>query len=161
MAHGASDRNVYLQVMQVRSAHLRHRLLLALLQGSLVFLLHATPSAAAETALAAGEQLTYSVRWAVLPGAGEIRIAAAEHSTDGTPQISIITETETRGLAKSLMPFHARSESIFDLSTGRLDSLRESSVTRNKSADYLLRFDYESRHALFIRDGGGATRIDL
>src|SRR5262245_33714767 len=77
----------------------------------------------AETALQAGEELTYSVRWAVLPSAGQIRIAAAQQNVSGSPRLSITTDTETRGIARSLLTFQARSESIFDANSGRLVSL--------------------------------------
>jgi hypothetical protein len=116
----------------------------------------------AETALQAGEELTYSVRWAVLPTAGQIRIAATQHVTDGSPRLSITTNTETRGLAKSLMGFQARSESVFDLNSGRLVSLTESSVARAKRKDYSVEFDYAKRHALFTgKDAEAPRSLDL
>jgi hypothetical protein len=116
----------------------------------------------AETALQAGEELTYSVRWAVLPSAGQIRISAAQHVTDGAPRLSITTQTETRGLARSLMAFQARSESVFDANSGRLVSLRESSVARAKRVDYSVEFDYDRGHALFTgKDAETARTLDL
>jgi hypothetical protein len=122
----------------------------------------AAPSGRAETALQAGEQLTYSVRWAVLPGAGQIRIAATERMSGGSPQLSITTETETRGFAKALLTFHARSESIFDLRTGRIVSLHETSTSRKKHSDYSVSFDYANQTALFTRNGSEPPRaIDL
>lgn len=128
-----------------------------------VFLLLASSSfLRAETALQTGEELTYSVRWAVLPGAGQIRIAAAQHVADGSPRLSITTNTETRGLAKSLMAFQARSESTFDLNSGRLVSLRESSVARAKRVDYSVLFDYRNRRALFTgKDTETPRALDL
>lgn len=127
-----------------------------------ILLIAATSFVRAETALQAGEELTYSVRWAVLPGAGQIRIAAAEQFTDGTPRLSITTQTETRGLAKTLLTFQARSESIFDVRTGRLVELHESSVARAKRADYSVNFDYGNRRALFTGRDAEATRaLDL
>lgn len=107
------------------------------------------PAMRAETALQPGEELTYSVRWAVLPSAGQIRIAATQHVAEGSPRLSITTNTETRGIARSLMSFQARSESIFDADSGRLISLRESSVARAKHVDYSVEFDYANRRALF------------
>lgn len=116
----------------------------------------------AETALQAGEELTYSVRWAVLPAAGQIRIAATRQDHDGAPRLSITTNTETRGLAKSLMTFQARSESIFDLRTGRIVALNESSVARAKRTDYSVDFDHANRQALFTRRDAEKTRsLDL
>jgi len=112
----------------------------------------------AETALQAGEQLTYSVRWAVLPSAGQIQISAGRLDVDGSPRLSITTSTETRGLAKSLMTFQARSESIFDLRTGRIVALYESSVARAKRTEYSVDFDYRNRQALFTPKNADATR---
>src|SRR5687767_14150078 len=100
--------------------------------GFIAFAALATNPVQAETALQAGEQLTYSVRWAVLPAAGQIQISAGLRHNEGPPQLSIVTTTETRGLAKSLMTFQAHSESIFDLRTGRMVALHESSVARAK-----------------------------
>lgn len=122
------------------------------------FGLAAATSAQAETALQAGEELTYSVRWAVLPSAGQIRISATQRIADGSPQLSVTTQTETRGLARSLMSFQARSESIFDVASGRLVSLRESSVARAKRVDYSVEFDYARKHALFTGKDAAAPR---
>lgn len=121
------------------------RLALSLALGGMSF----GAAASAQTALQAGEEFVYSVRWAVLPSAGQIRIAATAHNTDGPPQVNITTNTETRGLAKSLMAFQARSESIYEVDSGRLVSLRESSVARAKRVDYAVQFDYDQRRALF------------
>ena len=119
-------------------------------------------SACAETALQPGEEFTYSVRWAVIPSAGQIRISAAQQVVDGTPKLSITTETGTRGLARGLIAFDARSESIFDVPTGRLVSLRESTVARAKRVDYTVDFDYDSGRALFSGKGGDTARsVDL
>jgi hypothetical protein len=127
-----------------------------------VLLLSATTVVNAQTALRAGEELTYSVRWAVFPSAGEIRIAATERQADGVPSLSITTDTETRGLAKGLMAFKARSESVFDARTGRLLSLRESSVARSKRTDHSVTFDYGNRQAVFTEEKTGDARpLDL
>jgi hypothetical protein len=105
----------------------------------------------AETALQPGEELTYSVRWAVLPAAGQIRIAAAQHVANGEPRLSIATSTETRGLARRLMSFQAHSESIYDVRSGRLITLQESSTARAKHIDYSITFDHDNHQALFSR----------
>ena len=139
--------------------HPRFRLLW--IAGSLV-MLGLSPLVRAETALQAGEELTYSVRWAVLPGAGQIKIAATEQTTEGSPRLSITTQTETRGLARTLMAFQARSESIFDVPSGRLMALHESSVARAKRTDYSMSFDYGARRALFTAKEPGEPRaLDL
>jgi hypothetical protein len=105
----------------------------------------------AETALQAGEELIYSVRWAVLPVAGQIRIAATQSVAGGSPRLTITTTTQTRGLAKALMTFQAHSESIFDVRTGLITTLQESSATRGKSTDYSVDFDYTNGRALYTR----------
>lgn len=136
------------------------RLALSLALGGLSF--GTSVSVHAQTALQAGEELVYSVRWAVLPSAGQIRIAATPHDTDGPSQLSITTSTETRGLAKRLMAFQARSESIYEVDSGRLVSLRESSVARTKRVDYAVQFDYDQRRALFLgKDAETARTLDL
>jgi hypothetical protein len=131
--------------------------------GALAMLWFAGPSgASAETALQPGEEFTYSVRWAVLPSAGQIKISAAQQVVDGSPKLSITTQTETRGLARGLIAFEAHSESIFDVPSGRLVSLRESSVARAKRVDYLVEFDYDNGHALFTGKGAESARtLDL
>jgi hypothetical protein len=121
-------------------------------------LLCGTPFAHAQTALRAGEELTYSVRWAVLPGAGQIRIAASQHEDEGAPRLNITTDTETRGLARGLMAFQARSESIFDARSGRLLSLHECSVARSKRTNHTVTFDYRNRRALFTEEKTAETR---
>lgn len=121
-------------------------------------LLVAASRVAAQTALRTGEELTYSVRWAVLPSAGQIRIAAYRHDFEGAPRLGITTQTETRGLAKSLLTFNARSESIFDAESGQLLSLRENSTVRSKHTDYSLRFDYAKRQAWLASQGAAEPR---
>ena len=113
----------------------------------------------ADTALQAGEELTYSVRWAVLPSVGQIRIAASRQVMDGAPALNITTTTQTRGIASTLLTFKANSESIFDARTGRIIALHESSVTRSKNTDYVLRFDHQNRQARFTPKGAGAARV--
>jgi hypothetical protein len=131
----------------------------ALLGG--ILLLSAT-SGSAETALQPGEELTYSVRWAILPSAGEIRIAASQQESVAGPQLRISTTTETRGLARSLMSFRARADSIFDAETGRILFLEESSVARSKQNEHTVRFDHANRRALFTgRDAKEPRELDL
>ena len=128
--------------------------------GSLVFAF--APLLHAETTLQAGEELTYSVRWAVLPGAGQIKIAATEDTNGGSPRLSITTKTETRGLAKALLTFRARSESIFDVASGRLVALHESSVARTRRSDFSVDFDYGNRRALFTgKDAATPRTLEL
>ena len=140
----------------------RRRTPLRALCTAVVILLGSSLSRAGETALQAGEELTYSVRWAVLPGAGQIRIAASEENIDGAARLNITTTTETQGLAKALLTFRARAESIFDLRTGRLVTLHESSVTRSKQVEYAVDFDYGRGRALFSgRDSAAPQPLTL
>lgn len=99
-----------------------------------------------------GEQLAYRVSWAVVPGAGEIRIAAAQD--DSSRQLRVTTTTATRRLARMLMPFDARSESTFDLATGKLVRLEESNRTRDKVGGFVLSLDPAARTAWFAPTDG-------
>ena len=96
-----------------------------------------------------GETLTYKVSWAVLPGAGEIKITAQNDLTGPSPRLRVITTTNTRGLAKILLPFEAKAESLFDAQTGRLSSLTESNQQRNKHSAHSVTFDYIAAQALY------------
>lgn len=99
------------------------------------------------------EVLTYHVFWAVLPGGvGSIEVAAhaAIDPATGAPQMRVVTTTATRGLAYLLLPFEARSESLFDANTGRLLSLDESSLTRAKSNVHRVTFDYSAGVAHYL-----------
>src|SRR5690606_35860797 len=79
-----------------------------------------------------GEQLTYRVAWGIFGRAGEIKIEAATETNDGVPNMVLTTTTQTRGVLKRLFPFEARSESIFELPSGRLMLLTEASESGKK-----------------------------
>jgi hypothetical protein len=90
-----------------------------------------------------GEQLTYSVSFAIIPGAGRITVTAhSSIDSEGRPFLRVITETETRGLAHVLLPFNARAESLYDVTSGQLVWFGESSSTRGKDASHSIDFDY-------------------
>ena len=93
-----------------------------------------------------GERLTYRVSWAIVPGAGEIRIAAQR---DSDSRLVVTSSTVTRRLAKMLMPFEAEAKATFDLRTGRWLSLQEKSLLRNKRAEHSVMFDYQQRQATY------------
>ena len=97
--------------------------------------------------LQAGEQLTYRVSWAVVPGAGEIKIAAEQDAAEPHQRLKVTTTTATRRLARMLMTFDAKSESIFDLKTGKLVSLHETSAQGEKRSERNVIFDYARRQA--------------
>ena len=102
-----------------------------------------------------GEQLRYRVSWAVLPGAGEIKVQV---EATGRDQLKVTTVTATRGLARLALPFEATAESTFDLETGRLASFHERSYQRNKHAEHIVTFDYASKQASYLRVGDLKTR---
>jgi hypothetical protein len=105
-----------------------------------------------------GEQLGYRVSWAVVPGAGEIKIAAANDRAMPQPVLRVTTSTSTRRLARLLLPFDAKAESVFDLGTGRLLSLTEASDTRDKHAEHSVIFSPNDRTALYQRPGAPEPR---
>ena len=95
-----------------------------------------------------GEQLSYRVSWAIVPGAGEINISA-QIPASSPDRLVVASSTATRRLAKLLLPFEARAESTFDLKTGRLLTLHEKSNTRGKPAEHTVGFDYTKREATY------------
>jgi hypothetical protein len=113
-------------------------------------LLTALGSARAAPALALGanESLLYHVAWVVIPGAGEIRVSAHPATdTHSSAQLRIVSTTATRGLARLLLSFDARAESLFDTASGRLLWLGESSETNMEKAAHTVVFDYAKRTA--------------
>ena len=96
-----------------------------------------------------GERLTYRVSWAIVPGAGEIRIEAQAEPATGPPRLKITTTTTTRNLARLLLPFDAKAESLFERQTGKLVSLTESSVAREKRESHTVAFDHAARTARY------------
>ncbi len=117
--------------------------------------------AAPRLALGENEKLVYHVSWAVLPAVGEIQVSA-QAATDptGTRLLRIVSTTRTRGLAYLLLPFKARSESLFDMSSGRLIWLGESSEKHGKSIAHSVRFDYGKKIADYrVPDATPETRI--
>lgn len=99
-----------------------------------------------------GERLVYRVSWAVLPGAGQIRIEANRDPAAPEQRLIVRSTTATRGLARMLLAFDARSDSVFDLQTGRLLSLFEQNNHRGNN-QHTVSFDYESRHATYSKPG--------
>ncbi|MCX6955245.1 MAG: DUF3108 domain-containing protein [Verrucomicrobia bacterium] len=115
-----------------------------------LFLLTAlTLAAQTKLAIRDGEMFTYKVSWAVLPGAGEITVSAATDATGPVPRLRVLTTTRTKGLARALLPFDARAESLFDPVTGRLLALSESNEQRKKKAAHSVTFDYQAAQALY------------
>jgi hypothetical protein len=119
------------------------------------------PAAQAASHLALGdhEQLTYHVSWVLLPGVGSIEISARAAVDPGTgaPCLRVATSTATVGLAHLLLPFEARSESLFDAASGRLLNLEEHSLTRTRTNVHRVTFDYSSRVAWYTTPAPAAS----
>ena len=81
----------------------------------LSFLGAVTSICAANVPLYDGEQLTYRVSWAIVPGAGDIKISGREDRSGPTPKLIVTTTTATRRLARLLLPFDAAGRSIFQI----------------------------------------------
>jgi len=110
-------------------------------------LAHAAPP----EALGDNESLTYKVTWAILPGVGEITVNAhAASGASAKPLLSIFTHTETRGFAHLILPFAANAKSVFDVSTGRLVSLEESSALRRRVDSHVVTFNYSDGNATYV-----------
>lgn len=109
---------------------------------------------AASVPLQDGEQLTYRVSWAIVPGAGEIKISGRQEASDTGPTLVVTTTTATRRIARMLLPFDAEARSLFDLRTGKLVSLHEKSTQKSKETAHSVLFDYTTRQALYT---GGKT----
>ncbi len=121
-----------------------------LLSGLFLALLLGAGLRSAPLPLQDGEQLRYRVSWAIVPGAGEIKIDA-QHSPANPEHLIVTSSTGTRAFAKMLLSFSARSESTFDLKTGRLLSMHEKAMTRNKPSEHTVTFDYAQREATLTR----------
>jgi hypothetical protein len=124
-----------------------------------VFFFVILPAAALRSAPAAfplqdGEHLTYRVSWAVVMGAGEIKIDAHRDAAANDSHLVVTTMTATRGVARWLLPFDATASSVFDLRTGKLVSLHEETTTRGKKAEHNVTFDYAAHRAIYTVPGG-------
>jgi hypothetical protein len=116
------------------------------------------PSAApaAELAFRDGERLAYRVSWAIVPGAGEIVVTATRaDGPDGAPRLRVTTTTRTRALARMLLPFEAEERGVFDLASGHLLSLQETSVQREKRLETAVTFDHDRREATYTGPKSG------
>jgi len=100
-------------------------------------------------ALKSGETISYSVRWGLIPFVGSIEISAEEIGTGSAAVLRVTTRTSTSGLARSILSFDGRGESVYQERTGRLLSSSEWSAYRNKVVKNSLAFDYERRQAVY------------
>jgi hypothetical protein len=116
----------------------------------LLGLLAVTPAFAdMRLALGVGESFTYRVGWGIFSSAGEIKITTEAETNDHQPCLVVVTTTSTRGFLRSVFPFDARADSVFNLSTGLMLVHRERSNQRKKPTDTTLTFDYAHRTADF------------
>lgn len=113
--------------------------------------------ASAALPLRDGEALTYRVSWAIVPGAGEIKIAAQQDVREQKPVLVVSTTTATRGVARWLLKFDAEARSIFDLKTGKLLSLHETTTQKGKTSEHSVVFDHTARTATY-RGTEGSTK---
>lgn len=117
-------------------------------------------AAEAPLGLQDGEVLTYRVAYGIFANAGEIKITANSELNDGQPFLSVVTTTSTRGFLRSLFPFQAQSDSIFDARTGRMTVHTETSASNKKKTNYALEFDYAGstlRYTDFINSANNET----
>lgn len=112
-------------------------------------------------ALQDGEAFTYKVSWAVLPGAGEIKVSAATDTTGPMPRLKVTTTTRTRGFARVFLSFDAKAESTFDPVTGHLLILSEMNVQNEKKAEHAVAFDYVTAKAVYSRPSSPEKPRDL
>jgi len=136
----------------------------------LLFLLPALPVVAApgssvrQLALGDNERLVYHVSWVFLPAVGEISVSAhGVTDPQGKHLLRIDSKTGTRGLARLLLPFEARAESLYDATTSRLIWLGESSEKRGKPNAHSVRFDYAAKVAEYsaTTPAGPVRRIPM
>ena len=121
---------------------MRLRLLLGLLTATTAF-------ADQKLALAPGEAFTFRVGYAIFSNAGEIKITSKAETDDHQPCLLVVTTTSTRGFLRSIYPFDARAESVYNLKTGHMTVHTERSVHGKKNTDTTLAFNYERRTADF------------
>lgn len=129
---------------------------------SLAAVLAAAPDPSSPiNALHPGEAFVYKVAWAVLPGAGEIRINVNDEVVDGSKRLNVTTTTETKGLARVFMRFEAKGEAIYDESTGQCVMLHEVSRVKKKTSEHYVTFDYARKKALYAPGSWTAESREL
>jgi hypothetical protein len=103
-------------------------------------------------ALRDGESLTYSVRWGFIPSVGKIVISAEKIGSGDDAVLRVTTTTATWGLARALLAFDGRGESVYNAKTGLLISSGEWSTYRNKVVKNSVTFNYGRSTAVFTDD---------
>jgi hypothetical protein len=108
-----------------------------------------------------GERLVYRVSWAIVPGAGEIKIDAQRDPAAPDRRLLVTSTTATRRLARMLLPFDARSDAVFDLKTARLLSLHEKNNYRGRNNEHIVTFNYTTRQATHSVLGADARVLPM
>lgn len=105
-----------------------------------------------------GERLVYRVSWAIIPGAGRITVDGESlRDASGAKLFSVTTDTETRGLARFILPFTARARSFYDGPSGRLVFYAESSQLRQRESYHSMTFDYARHRVQYVDRGNPAN----
>jgi hypothetical protein len=99
-----------------------------------------------------GEVLTYSVRWGIIPSVGRIKISADSLGSGSGQVLRVTTTTATWGIARGILPFDGRGESIYQEPSGRLISSDQWSSYRDKVVKNSTTFDYDNMVASFTDD---------
>ena len=105
--------------------------------------------AAPFTAFHDGESFTYRVSFAIFSKAGEITIAAHDQKQDGIDVMRVTTDTQSRGIVRSLYAFDNKAEVVIDKSTGRMLNVKESGADPNRATDTEIAFNYITRMATY------------
>ena len=105
--------------------------------------------AAPFTAFRDGESFTYRVSFAIFSKAGEIIIAAHDQKQDGVDVMRVTTDTQSRGIVRSLYTFDNKAAVVIDKSSGRMLSVKESGAERDRSTDTEIAFNYDTRIATY------------
>lgn len=96
-----------------------------------------------------GETFTYRVSFAVFSKAGEITIAAKHETVANQEVVRIASDTRSRGIVRGLYAFDNHAEVVIDLTTGRLQSVKETGTDPKRSTDSDFILDYPNKVARF------------
>lgn len=136
-------------------------MLRSLLLLSLLLVATGSARAAADFPLQAGEHLSFRVSWAIVRGAGSIKIDA-RRDANRDDRLVVTTTTATRGFARMLLAFDAKAESFYELNSGRLLSLQEYSKSKDKVKEHRVTFDHAARTAAyFAKDSKEPTSLPM
>lgn len=103
-------------------------------------------------ALRGGESITYSVRWGFIPSVGRIKISAEQIGTGDQAVLRVTTLTSTYGIARGLLAFDGRGESVYQLKSGMLLSSSEWSSYRDKTVKNSIIVHYDKGQVEYTDD---------